>query len=156
MWPIFPYMEILATWPCVSKCFSLSIEFYNKLITAERKALSFRPHRPLGFSSLGSALHFIADTIADFSCLIQQVITFNGSQPALQSIHLLLRAMPWYADRHLRNHNLFVAFLSDVVTVFGPAGCLSCDGCAAEGGQRNGPSPSACPHPSASAAPVGG
>jgi len=36
-------MEILATWPCVSKCFSLSIEFYNKLITAERKALSFRP-----------------------------------------------------------------------------------------------------------------
>ncbi len=39
-------MEILATWPCVSKCFSLSIEFYNKLITAERKALSFRPHIP--------------------------------------------------------------------------------------------------------------
>ena len=36
------------------------------------------------------------------------------------------------------------------------AGCLDCDGCAAESGQCHDPDPSAVPHPSASAAPVAG
>ena len=100
--------------------------------------------------------HFIANTIADLCCSIQQVITFNGSQLALPPILQLLRAMQWYADQHLCNQNIFVSLFSDVVNEFRSAGCLGCDGCAAESGQQHSRGPSAQPHPSGPATPVAG